>query len=133
MRPDFQPSRLQADHDTTAGVDAAMEAGTKLGLEGGARHWGCPAALATMKFIYLDLFGHGFSLSAGRAQGIPPAQGPAQPGDAETLWCPRHPPYRRRISAPGIPTMVITRAHVARALLAKGLGPDLDHIFSRNI
>ena len=25
----------------------------------------------------------------------------------------------------------ITRAHVARALLAKGLGPDLDHIFKK--
>ena len=29
----------------------------------------------------------------------------------------------------GNPDTVITRAHVARALLAKGLGPDLDHIF----
>lgn len=31
----------------------------------------------------------------------------------------------------GNPDTVITRAHVARALLAKGLGPDLDHIFKK--
>ena len=71
------------DHDTTAGVDVAMEAGTKLGLEV------VPGIEVSSSFKDHEIHILGLFVDtdspSGRAEGIPPAQRPAQPGDAETL------------------------------------------------
>ena len=118
------------DHDTTAGVAGAAEAGAELGLEV------VPGIEVSSSFRDHEIHILGLFVDTD------------SPSLQAALKEFRHHRDQRnqemlgRFDAHGIhltaedlcagnPDTVITRAHVARALLAKGLGPDLDHIFKK--
>ena len=118
------------DHDTTAGVDAAMEAGTKLGLEV------VPGIEVSSSFKDHEIHILGLFVDTDSPSLQAALKEFRQHRDQ------RNQEMLKRFDAHGIhltaeelcagnPDTVITRAHVARALLAKGLGPDLDHIFKK--
>ena len=118
------------DHDTTAGVAGAAEAGAELRLEV------VPGIEVSSSFRDHEIHILGLFVDTD------------SPSLQAALKEFRHHRDQRnqemlgRFDAHGIhltaedlcagnPDTVITRAHVARALLAKGLGPDLDHIFKK--
>ena len=118
------------DHDTTAGVDVAMEAGTKLGLEV------VPGIEVSSSFKDHEIHILGLFVDTDSPSLQAALKEFRQHRDQ------RNQEMLKRFDAHGIhltaeelcagnPDTVITRAHVARALLAKGLGPDLDHIFKK--
>ena len=118
------------DHDTTAGVAGAAEAGAELGLEV------VPGIEVSSSFRDHEIHILGLFVDTDSPSLQAALKEFRQHRDQ------RNQEMLGRFDAHGIhltaedlcagnPDTVITRAHVARALLAKGLGPDLDHIFKK--
>lgn len=118
------------DHDTTAGIEAACEAGARLGIEV------IPGIEVSSNYNGTEIHILGLFVEPQQSaliQMLSSMRERRQQRNQEML---------RRFASDGIiltkeelcgsnPDTVITRAHVAKALLNRGLGSSMDQIFKR--